>query len=77
MDVWPAFGRVDFYNGDMLLLCSDGLTEVVDDTTIAKVLARQLAPSVTVRILVDLALHKGGPDNVSVLIVGPNQQIAP
>jgi PPM family protein phosphatase len=76
-DVWPAVGRVDFNNDDILLLCSDGLTEVVDDTTIAKVLARHLTPSVTVRVLVDLALHEGGPDNISVLIAGPNQQIAP
>jgi protein phosphatase len=75
-DVWPAFGKIDFAKDDILLLCSDGLTDVIDDTTIAKVLARHLTTSVTTRILVDLALHEGGPDNVSVLIVGPNQQIA-
>lgn len=76
-DVWPAFSRIDFANDDILLLCSDGLTDVVDDTTIAQVLARHLTTSVTARVLVDLALHGGGPDNVSVVIVGPSQQIAP
>jgi serine/threonine protein phosphatase PrpC len=70
-EVWPAVGRFEFYKDDILLLCSDGLTDVVDDTTIANVLARHLATSVTVRGLVDLALQEGGPDNVSVLIVGP------
>lgn len=74
-DVLPAIGRTVFYNDDILLLCSDGLTDVVDDSTIAKILARHLTTSVAVRVLVDLALHEGGPDNVSVLIVGPNQQI--
>jgi protein phosphatase len=75
-DVWPAFDRIDFANDDILLLCSDGLTDVVDDTTITQVLARHLTTSETARVLVDLALHGGGPDNVSVVIVGPNQQIA-
>jgi serine/threonine protein phosphatase PrpC len=75
-EIWPAVGTIDFHNDDILLLCSDGLTDVVDDTTIANVLARHLATSVAVRVLVDLALHEGGPDNVSVLIVGPNQKLA-
>jgi serine/threonine protein phosphatase PrpC len=75
-EVWPAVGSIDFFEDDILLLCSDGLTDVVDDTTIATVLGHYLTASVTARVLVDLALHEGGPDNVSVVIVGPNQQIA-
>jgi serine/threonine protein phosphatase PrpC len=69
-DVLPAIGKTDFYKDDILLLCSDGLTDVIDDDTIATVLAGHPTASLAVRVLVDLALHEGAPDNVSVLIAG-------
>jgi protein phosphatase len=73
VEVTPAIGRADFNADDTLLLCSDGLTDVVDDTIIARVLGDRPTTSAAARILVERALHEGGPDNVSVLIVGPNQ----
>ncbi len=59
--------RVRLQHGDRLLFCSDGLTEVVRDDDIADVLGRSKAPEVVCRSLVDLALERGGPDNVTVV----------
>jgi protein phosphatase len=59
--------RLGITDGDRLLLCSDGLTEVVADGEIADVLRRGKAPEVVCRSLVDLALERGGPDNVTVV----------
>jgi protein phosphatase len=59
--------RLGIADGDHLLLCTDGLTEVVEDDEIADVLGRGKAPEVVCRSLVDLALDRGGPDNVTVV----------
>jgi serine/threonine protein phosphatase PrpC len=59
--------RVRLKDGDRLLFCTDGLTEVVRDDDIADVLGRSKAPEVVCRSLVDLALERGGPDNVTVV----------
>jgi protein phosphatase len=59
--------RLGLADGDRLLLCTDGLTEVVDDDEVADLLGRGKAPEVVCRSLVDLALERGGPDNVTVV----------
>ncbi len=58
----------DFTNGD-LLLCSDGLTEEVDDEYIAYVMSRNLEPQETVDHLIIAALDNGGSDNVTVVLI--------
>jgi protein phosphatase len=55
--------------GDRLLLCSDGLTEMVTDADIAAVLAAETDPEITCTQLVARANAAGGRDNVTVLIV--------
>ena len=54
-------------SGDMFLLCSDGLTNMVDDAQITKILQTAPNPADT---LIDAALSAGGRDNVSVIVVG-------
>lgn len=54
--------------GDTFLLCSDGLVRKVEDDEIASVLAA-LPPQEAAQALVDLANIRGGPDNVTVMIV--------
>lgn len=54
--------------GDRLLLCSDGLTEMVSDDGIAEVLAEGPVEDVAWN-LVDLANQKGGTDNVTVIVI--------
>jgi len=53
--------------GDVFLLCSDGLTGVVDDTLAGGVLAA-MDPDRAVEALVNLANLRGGPDNISVVV---------
>ncbi|QDT04662.1 Putative protein phosphatase 2C-type [Rubripirellula lacrimiformis] len=54
--------------GDQFLLCSDGLTGLVEDNEIG-VLLDCLPEDKAVRVLVDLANLRGGPDNTSVIVV--------
>lgn len=54
--------------GDIYLLCSDGLSGQVSDTEIGAI-ASALPPAEACRALVGLANLRGGPDNITVLIV--------
>lgn len=55
--------------GDQLLLCTDGLTNMVSDKQIAEVLAKPLQLIEKCNFLVDLANQQGGKDNITVLII--------
>ena len=62
--------------GDLFLMCSDGLTGLVNDQEIGAITAN-LEPSEAVRVLVDLANLRGGSDNITIIIVQAiHQQIA-
>jgi serine/threonine protein phosphatase PrpC len=67
-DVETESHRHTLADGDRLLLCSDGLTDMVDDAAIAAVLARAERSEDACRALVELALAAGGKDNVTVLL---------
>ena len=54
--------------GDTFLLCSDGLTNAVADTEIGAIVGA-LTPEEAARALVDLANLRGGPDNITVIVV--------
>ncbi len=66
--------EVDAQPGDRLLLCSDGLTAMLDDTQIADILSSFRDPSSTVRALVDAANAAGGHDNISVVVVDISEE---
>lgn len=68
-EVEPSFTSGCPLAGDCFLLCSDGLTEVVDDKQIRKILTRHDNPEDAAQVLVDTANKKGGPDNISVCVV--------
>lgn len=56
--------------GDVYLLCSDGLNDVVSDEDIVQVLAHQAGNLYSAAFhLVALANQRGGPDNVSVILI--------
>jgi len=61
-------GPFSIEHGDRFLICSDGLTGLVEDTEIG-VLIDCLPEELATRALVDLANLRGGPDNVTVIIV--------
>lgn len=55
--------------GERLLLCSDGLTEELDDAGIKRLLDANPKPERAVEALVNAALEAGGSDNITVLLV--------
>jgi len=67
-DVEVDVSQLKLTSGDRLLLCSDGLTDLVDDNTIRQVLIDCRESAGACRRLVDLALAAGGRDNVTVVI---------
>lgn len=62
-------GEVELYNGDTLLLCSDGLICAVEDTRIARMLEATADPQEAAEALGELAVERGSSDNVTVLLV--------
>lgn len=65
----PGVQRTPRQTGDRLLLCTDGLTAVLDDAAIERVLDRFAGPDACCRELVATANDGGGPDNITVLVV--------
>jgi PPM family protein phosphatase len=60
--------HVQLMDGDQLLLCSDGLTEMVTDSKISEALEKSEPAADTCRALVEMALEAGGRDNVTVVL---------
>jgi protein phosphatase len=58
--------------GDTFLICSDGLSGPVQDAEMGVILAA-LPPAEAVRVLVDLANLRGGPDNITVIVTRVGQ----
>ncbi len=55
--------------GDKYLLCSDGLTDELDDDQLADVLRLDKPPEELVKVLIDMANASGGEDNVSAILL--------
>ena len=55
-------------DGDRLLLCSDGLTDLVDDEAITRILLETSRSSDACERLVQQALDSGGRDNMTVIV---------
>lgn len=65
----PDVFHLPLQPGDTLLLCSDGLWEMVRDPLLLKVLSEQHDVEKACKTLIDLANANGGEDNISVVIV--------
>jgi protein phosphatase len=64
----PKVTRVDLTWGNVLLLCSDGLTRHVSDERIREVLGSMTSAKQACETLVQEALDDGGSDNVTVVV---------
>jgi protein phosphatase len=58
--------------GDTLLLCSDGLWEMVRDSDLRKALSEKASPQKICDTLIDMANANGGEDNISAVVVQVN-----
>jgi protein phosphatase len=64
----PEVKRIQLRPHDQILICTDGLTAMVDDTTISSALDTAESASSACSDLVSLALAAGGRDNVTVVV---------
>jgi protein phosphatase len=64
----PDLSVHDAQVGDRYLLCSDGLSGVVSDEMLRETLATMEDPEAAARQLIELALHGGGPDNITCIV---------
>jgi protein phosphatase len=55
--------------GDLYLMCSDGLSDMVDDASICKIVAAEASLEQKAKQLIDMANENGGRDNISVLMI--------
>ena len=60
--------KIHLEAGDILLLCSDGLTDELSDQEIAEILAQTPEPSECCKVLVDRANQAGGKDNITAIV---------
>jgi PPM family protein phosphatase len=64
--------------GDRILLCSDGLSDMVSETGISEILADSPDdPERAARVLLSAALDAGGNDNITIVIVDVKEQPTP
>lgn len=69
-ELLPELRTIQLYPGDIVLICSDGLSEMVEDREIEEILkssGRDLSSAVD--LLIDEANTGGGVDNISVLLI--------
>lgn len=69
-------GPYDIHPGDVFLLCSDGLSGPVSDAEMGAIVS-VLPPAEACRFLVDLANLRGGPDNITAIVVRVTHQGGP
>jgi protein phosphatase len=65
----PHFTEIKLFPRDKVLLCSDGLTDMLTDYAIKCILATDMPPKAIARELVDAASIEGGKDNVTALVI--------
>ena len=67
----PDFFEVSLNPGDYILLCSDGLTNMVDNSAIYRMVLLPGTLDTKARALTALANQNGGKDNIAVILIEP------
>ena len=70
-EVAPDFFEISLKDQDMILMCSDGLTNMIDDIDIKKIVLGQRDIVEKAEKLVETANQNGGRDNITVVLVEP------
>ena len=65
------FFETDLEEGDLFFLCSDGLSNMVDNESIAQILKDESGIEEKGQALIDLANINGGKDNIALILVNP------
>ena len=67
--VEPDFFEVNLEEGDTVLMCSDGLTNMLEDETIERIIRENENPEEAAETLVKFANKNGGKDNIAIIII--------
>lgn len=67
----PDIFEIEIDSGDIILLCSDGLTNMVEDYDIKKIIKNSGSIEEAARRLISQANENGGKDNISAILVKP------
>jgi len=69
VDVEVDTPRVDLQAGDRVVLCTDGMTDPIPDADIPGVIGDADTPDAAVEVLITASLQRGGPDNVTIVVI--------
>lgn len=69
------FFEVDLHDGDIVLMCSDGLTNMIEDKEIHRILMKNDSLEKKAKELVDTANYNGGNDNIAVVLMELSNQM--
>ena len=70
------WGETDFRPGDQILLCSDGLTDMIAQAQIRPILDQPLSLEEQAAQLIQLANEEGGNDNITVVLASNSRSVA-
>ena len=70
-DVSVDFFEVELKQGDQILICSDGLTNMIDDEDIKRIVLSQRDIVEKAEKLIETANENGGRDNITVVLIEP------
>lgn len=70
-DVEIDFFEVELKKGDFIVMCTDGLTNMVEDDEIFRITNSQKSVDMIAEELIKMANHNGGKDNIGVVIIEP------
>ncbi|NLK76764.1 MAG: Stp1/IreP family PP2C-type Ser/Thr phosphatase [Clostridiales bacterium] len=65
------FFEVELKEKERVLMCSDGLTDMIEDENILKILKEQKSTADGIKCLVETANENGGNDNITVVVIEP------
>ena len=69
LNINPSRVQIKAKNKDRILICSDGLTDMLSDNEISKILKMSKTPKAAAKILVDRAKANGGRDNITAIVL--------
>ncbi len=68
-DITVAFSHLDMAAGDIIVVCSDGLADVIEDMEVGRLVSTFFPPDAAAHALIDLALRRGARKSISTIVV--------
>ncbi|NLJ33590.1 MAG: serine/threonine-protein phosphatase [Firmicutes bacterium] len=65
----PDLGKIALQRGELLLICSDGLSDMLPVETMEEILCRREGPRIAARSLLKAAKRAGGDDNIALILI--------